>query len=128
MSAPHAKNRVAAPVTIAVLPFQNLGSDKEYDFLRMALPDEVATTLSSVRTLSIRPFASTGKYVGGDVDVAGCDRLSPTRRLNDQRRLQLDAAVGAEQRLERKAHLPASRGARHDQDGRRSSVHPCSGR
>ena len=32
-------------------PF-NLGADKDADFLRMALPDEIATTLSAVRTLS----------------------------------------------------------------------------
>src|SRR4029077_17968844 len=43
--------------------------DKEEDFLSMALPDEIATTLSSVRTLSIRPFSTTGKYAKGDVDV-----------------------------------------------------------
>ncbi len=59
----------APSVTIAVLPFQNVGSDKEDDFLRMALPDEVATTLSSVRSLSIRPFSTTGKYANGQVDV-----------------------------------------------------------
>jgi TolB-like protein/predicted Ser/Thr protein kinase len=64
-----AQTTAAAPVTIAVLPFQNLGADKEDDFLRMALPDEVSTTLSSVRTLSIRPFATTGKYAAADVDV-----------------------------------------------------------
>ncbi|HEY1677212.1 MAG TPA: protein kinase [Candidatus Sulfotelmatobacter sp.] len=63
------KTSVAAPVTIAVLPFQNVDSDKEDDFLRMALPDEVATTLSSVRSLSIRPFSTTGKYASGQVDV-----------------------------------------------------------
>jgi len=66
---PRAQKAAAAPVTIAVLPFQNLGADKEEDFLRMALPDEVSTTLSSVRTLSIRPFATTGKYAAADVDV-----------------------------------------------------------
>jgi eukaryotic-like serine/threonine-protein kinase len=60
---------VPAPLSIAILPFQNFGGDKEDDFLRMALPDEVATTLSSVRTLSIRPFASTTKYAAGDFDV-----------------------------------------------------------
>jgi TolB-like protein/predicted Ser/Thr protein kinase len=60
---------MAAPVTIAVLPFQNLGGEKDTDFLRMALPDEVATTLSSVRSLSIRPFATAGKYAKGDVDL-----------------------------------------------------------
>jgi TolB-like protein/tetratricopeptide (TPR) repeat protein/predicted Ser/Thr protein kinase len=68
-SAPVAGKMSAAPVTIAVLPFQNLGADKAEDFLRMALPDEVATTLSSVRTLSIRPFATTGKYAKVDVDL-----------------------------------------------------------
>jgi TolB-like protein len=41
-----------------VLPFQNMGADKDTDFLRLALPDEVATTLSYVRSLSIRPFAT----------------------------------------------------------------------
>jgi TolB-like protein/predicted Ser/Thr protein kinase len=66
---PEAKKMAAAPVTIAVLPFQNLGEDKEADFLRMALPDEVTTTLSSVRTLSIRPFATAEKYAKGDVDL-----------------------------------------------------------
>jgi eukaryotic-like serine/threonine-protein kinase len=35
----------SAPVTIAVLPFQNLGGDKSADFLRMALPDEVAKAM-----------------------------------------------------------------------------------
>jgi eukaryotic-like serine/threonine-protein kinase len=68
-STPAAGRTSAGPVTIAVLPFQNLGADKEEDFLRMALPDEVATTLSSVRTLSIRPFATTGKYARADVDL-----------------------------------------------------------
>jgi len=68
-SRPGVQKTATAPVTIAVLPFQNLGADKEEDFLRMALPDEVSTTLSSVRTLSIRPFATTGKYATGDVDV-----------------------------------------------------------
>ena len=64
-----ATKMAAAPVTIAVLPFQNLGADKEADYLRMALPDEVTTTLSAVRTLSIRPFATTGKYAAADVDL-----------------------------------------------------------
>jgi eukaryotic-like serine/threonine-protein kinase len=64
-----AKKTAAVPVTIAVLPFQNLSAEKEEDFLRMALADEVTTILSSVRALSIRPFATTGKYATGDVDL-----------------------------------------------------------
>ena len=54
---------------IAVLPFQNAGSDKDTDFLRLALPDEIATTLSYVPSFSIRPFATTSKYNGTNVDL-----------------------------------------------------------
>jgi TolB-like protein/tetratricopeptide (TPR) repeat protein len=52
-----------------VLPFQNAGSDKDTDFLRLALPDEIATTLSYVPSFSIRPFATTSKYNGTNVDL-----------------------------------------------------------
>src|SRR5437764_7103149 len=34
------------PTTVAVLPFQNSASDKDTDFLRLALPDEIASVLS----------------------------------------------------------------------------------
>ena len=63
----------AGLTTIAVLPFQNMGEDKDVDFLRLALPDEIATDLSYVRSLSIRPFATTSKYtaVGIDLQQAG---------------------------------------------------------
>jgi len=59
----------ASPRAIAVLPFQNAGSDKDTDFLRLALPDEISTTLSYVPSLSIRPFATTSKYNGPNVDL-----------------------------------------------------------
>ena len=52
----------ASQRTVAVLPLQNLGADKDVDFLRLALADEIATALSYVRSLSIRPFATTSKY------------------------------------------------------------------
>jgi TolB-like protein len=54
--------------TLAVLPFQNLGADPSTDHLRLALPDEVVTTLSYIPTLAIRPFAATQKYAKADVD------------------------------------------------------------
>ncbi len=66
-SAPAAS--AANPTTVAVLPFQNMGPDKDLDYLRLALPDEIATALSYVHSLSIRPFATTSKYVGQSVDV-----------------------------------------------------------
>ena len=55
--------------TVAVLPFQNLGADKDTDFLRLALPDEISTTLSYARSLSIRPFATASKYAGPSLDL-----------------------------------------------------------
>jgi len=59
---------------IAVLPFQNAGSDKDTDFLRLALPDEIANTLSYVPSFSIRPFASTSKYNGPNLDLQQAGR------------------------------------------------------
>ena len=68
-SVPESAKSASGAVNVAILPFQNLAGDKEEDFLRMALPDEVATTLSSVPSLSIRPFTTTGKYATGDIDL-----------------------------------------------------------
>ncbi|MFY9558868.1 MAG: protein kinase [Terriglobales bacterium] len=64
----------ANPTTVAVLPFQNIGADKDTDFLRLALPDEVATSLSYVRSLSIRPFATTSKYTAANLDLQQAGR------------------------------------------------------
>jgi serine/threonine protein kinase len=59
----------ASQKTVAVLPLQNLGSEKDVDFLRLALADEIATSLSYVRSLTIRPFATTSKYDSPNVDL-----------------------------------------------------------
>ena len=59
----------ASQKTVAVLPLQNLGADKDLDFLRLALADEIATSLSYVRSLSIRPFSTTSKYDSPTLDV-----------------------------------------------------------
>jgi serine/threonine protein kinase len=59
----------ASQRTVAVLPLQNLGPDKDVDYLRLALADEIATSLSYVRSLTIRPFATTSKYDSPTVDL-----------------------------------------------------------
>ena len=59
----------ASQKTVAVLPLQNLSSDKDVDFLRLALADEIATELSYARSLSIRPFATTSKYDSPTLDL-----------------------------------------------------------
>jgi eukaryotic-like serine/threonine-protein kinase len=64
----------ASQKTVAVLPLQNLGSDKDVDFLRLALADEIATALSYVRSLSIRPFATTSKYDSPNLDLQEAGR------------------------------------------------------
>ncbi|MEX0880753.1 MAG: protein kinase [Thermoanaerobaculia bacterium] len=61
-------------ITLAVLPFRNQGGDTATDYLRLALPDEVVTTLSYIPTLAIRPLAATEKYAKGDVDPQAAGR------------------------------------------------------
>jgi TolB-like protein/predicted Ser/Thr protein kinase len=116
-SAPTPGKMSAAPVTIAVLPFQNLGADKGEDFLRMALPDEVATTLSSVRTLSIRPFATTAKYAKPDVDLQQAGKemhvgrivTGHYQRIRDTLQLTLEAVDVGDDRVlwQETMNLPA---------------------
>ena len=60
--------------TLAILPFQNLGADTSIDYLKLALPDEIATTLSYIPSLAIRPFSSTRKYGKPDVDAQAVGR------------------------------------------------------
>lgn len=54
--------------SVAILPFQNAGSDASLEFLRLALPDEVATALSYSRGIAMRPFAATRKFSGANID------------------------------------------------------------
>jgi eukaryotic-like serine/threonine-protein kinase len=70
----HSMSTLPNQTTVAVLPFGNMGADKEIDFLRLALPDEIATTLSHVRSLSIRPFSETSKYLSPDTDLQKAGR------------------------------------------------------
>ena len=59
---------------MAVLPFQNATADKDTDFLRLALPDEIATSLSSEQHLSNRPFSTTSKYIDPHQDLQRAGR------------------------------------------------------
>jgi serine/threonine protein kinase/tetratricopeptide (TPR) repeat protein len=60
--------------TVAVLPFQNAAHDPAVDFLRLALPDEIATLLSHTRSVSVQPFSNTSKYDGPAVDLQKAGR------------------------------------------------------
>jgi TolB-like protein len=50
--------------TVAVLPFENVNGDAANDYLRLALADEVATTLSWTPSLAVRPMAASRRFVG----------------------------------------------------------------
>jgi len=58
----------ASPKSIAVLPLQNMNGDITVEFLRFALADELANTLTYTPTLDVRPTAITRKFLGSDVD------------------------------------------------------------
>jgi serine/threonine protein kinase len=103
----HESKAPTAPATVAVLPFQNLGADKDSDYLRMALPDEIATTLSAVRTLSIRPFSTTSKYStpGVDLQQAGKEMhvghivTGHFQKVRDRLQLTMEAVDVADDRV-----------------------------
>ena len=89
----------ASQMSIAVLPFQSLGKDTSSDFLKLALPDEIVTTLSRVPSLAIRPFASTRKYDRPDADPQragkemGVDRVLTGHYVREGDRLQVTLEV-----------------------------------
>jgi TolB-like protein len=58
----------ASKQTIAVLPLQNMNGDISVEFLRFALADEIANTLTNTRTLDVRPSAITRKIIGNNID------------------------------------------------------------
>ena len=89
----------AAMSSIAILPFQSLGGDRSSDFLKLALPDEIVTTLSRVPVLAVRPFASTRKYDKPDTDPQaagkelGVDRVLTGHYVREGDRLQVTLEV-----------------------------------
>ncbi len=64
----------AGQTVIAVLPFENLSGDSAIDYLGLALPDEIAATLSYAPGLAVRPFSSTRRYAGKNVDAKTAGR------------------------------------------------------
>jgi TolB-like protein len=93
--------------TLAVLPFQNAGSDHSFDFLSLALADEVASTLSYKHSLSILPSATTSKYTEANVDLKKAGRQMGVSRIvsghflkqGDQLQITLEAVDVERNRL-----------------------------
>jgi DNA-binding winged helix-turn-helix (wHTH) protein/TolB-like protein/tetratricopeptide (TPR) repeat protein len=67
--ASHGRRTAAAqPITVAILPFQNASGNESLDYLRSALPDEIAHTFASARSLTVRPSAASAHFSGPAVD------------------------------------------------------------
>lgn len=85
--------------TVAVIPFQNLGPDPTLDYLRVALADEIATTLTRAEGIAVRPFSMTSTYDPANMDVqkAGVAIRADTlvmgrlRTVRDQLHITLEA-------------------------------------
>lgn len=98
-------NRVPGPV--AILPFQNAGSAASLDYLRSALPDQVATTLSAARSLPIRPLVATSRYSDPSMDLRKVGRELNVNRVvtghyvlaGDQLRVTMEAVDTDENRV-----------------------------
>ena len=67
----HGRNGAETPNTIAVVPFRNMTGDKSMDFLSYALADEIATQLTYVPTLEVRPLEESRKFTDADPRQAG---------------------------------------------------------
>jgi len=56
--------------SVAILPFKNVGNDKETDFYQFSLADAVITELARVRSLVVRPSSVIVKYQNREIDPA----------------------------------------------------------
>lgn len=55
--------------SVAVLPFENVEHDEALDFLRLALPDEIATLLTDAGGISVRPSVMSRGVGASAADV-----------------------------------------------------------
>jgi eukaryotic-like serine/threonine-protein kinase len=60
--------------SVAILPFKNVGNDREIDFYQFSLADAVITELARVRSLVVRPSSVIVKYQNKTFDPAEAGR------------------------------------------------------
>ena len=56
--------------SVAILPFQNVGNDRDIDFYQFSLADAAITELARVKSLVVRPSSVIVKYQDRQVDPA----------------------------------------------------------
>jgi DNA-binding winged helix-turn-helix (wHTH) protein/TolB-like protein len=95
------------PGPVAILPFQNASSDPSLDYLRSALPDQVANSLSAARSLIVRPLAASSRYSDPSLDLRRAARELNVNRMvtghfvlaGDQLQLTMEAVDTDENRV-----------------------------
>jgi serine/threonine-protein kinase len=60
--------------SVAIMPFKNVGNDREIDFYQFSLADAVITELARVRSLIVRPSSVIVKYQNKTIDAAEAGR------------------------------------------------------
>src|SRR6185312_2836809 len=77
------RHRAAAtPISVAILPFQNVSGNPTLEYLGSALPDEVAHSLATAKLLQLRPVAEATRFSGTGVDFRKVGReLEVTRAV-----------------------------------------------
>ena len=60
--------------SVAILPFKNVGNDRETDFYQFSLADAAITELARVRSLIVRPSSAIIRYQNREVDPSEAGR------------------------------------------------------
>jgi serine/threonine protein kinase/tetratricopeptide (TPR) repeat protein len=85
--------------SVAILPFKNVGNDKETDFYQFSLADAAITELARVRSLVVRPSSVIVKYQNREVDPGeagrelGVDAILTATFLRAGERLRVTAQL-----------------------------------
>ena len=85
--------------SVAILPFKNVGNDKETDFYQFSLADAAITELARVRSLVVRPSSVIVKYQNRQIDPVeagqelGVDAILTATFLHAGDRLRVTAQL-----------------------------------
>ena len=60
--------------SVAILPFKNVGNDRETDFYQFSLADAAITELARVRSLVVRPSSAIVRYQNREIDPGEAGR------------------------------------------------------
>jgi serine/threonine protein kinase len=74
MHGTRAPDVTSVALSVAVLPFDNIGGTRDIDYLRLALADEIATALSAAPPLAVRPTSSSRRFLDGGVSAQEAGR------------------------------------------------------